>query len=141
MKTKRKLTDTEIEDLYLNKNKNQSQIAQEANISRERVRQIINKLGLPTGREMLAEKREEKEKEKAKRRIQRQKAIEYNRKNRDKQLCDKYQYLQDLWESGKTLKEIENETGISKGSLSWIIGMMRSKFDWFQKRRPNYKRK
>lgn len=141
MKTKRKLTDTEIEDLYLNKNKNQSQIAQEANISRERVRQIINKLGLPTGREMLAEKREEKEKEKAKRRIQRQKAIKYNRKNRDKQLCDKYQYLQDLWESGKTLKEIENETGISKGSLSWIIGTMRSKFDWFQKRRPNYKRK
>ena len=122
--------------------KSQSSIAKEAGISRERARQIlVKKLGQPTGRTMLKNKRIIKAKEKAQLKQQRLKNKEVRALEKQQAYKDKYQHLQDMWEAGLMMKEIEEQSGISRGSLSWIIGNMRETFGWFDKRRPNYTRK
>lgn len=138
---KRLLSDDEIKDLYVNHGLSHSEIARRCGVSRERIRQLlVSNFSLPPGREMLAIKRQAKDDEKERLRLEREAKRAEAKENSAELLKKKYRHLQDLWMSGKSIKAIATEVNIPKSSLAWIIGDMRTRFGWFDKRRPSYKR-
>jgi transposase len=101
-------------------------------LSRERVRQIAKRLGAPTGRQIQAMTR-------IARAAQESEAKALAAQARKEARLEKYQRWQALWDRGLTVPEMAAELGMTPGSVSVRIVMLRRRFpDWFQLRRQSY---
>lgn len=101
-------------------------------LSRERVRQIAKRLGAPTGRQIQAMSR-------IARAAQESEAKALAAQARKEARLEKYQRWQELWDRGLTVPEMAAELGMTPGSVSVRIVMLRRRFpSWFALRRQAY---
>lgn len=104
-------------------------LAAKFGISRERVRQIANGVGAPTGRQLQMMRRLKKQKEKDALRQKRQEAREQDR-------YERYRPWRDLWAQGYSVKRIAASLCLQPGAVSVRIVNLRKDYpDWFPKRR------
>lgn len=104
-------------------------LAKAYGISRERVRQIAEGIGAPTGRELQILRRAERLRKKRAVRAQKAEAREAAKQAR-------YAKWRDLWAAGKMIPEMAAELGLKSGSVSVRIVKLRKEYpEWFPKRR------
>ncbi len=128
-----KLSDEDLESLEndLRGFQSHGKLAKKYGVSRERVRQIAERLGTPTGRElqMIRRYQQKRAAEEAKRRKQAEK---------EKAKFDKYALWRQMWKDGLKVQDMALELGLSEGSVSVrIVNLRKSYPDWFPLRRES----
>lgn len=117
-------------------NKTLQEIGDVAGISRERVRQIVEKAGCKPRRVANRERREimksvELEEKKLKAEVRKLERMQQTHSKNLKQ----YGELLELWESNYTITEIAVRLGKSEGYVGGTISRLRSRWGWFKYRR------
>ncbi len=126
-----KLTANELTELEaeLLAGRPHGELATRYGISRERVRQIGERIGSPSGRDLQLLRRAERARER-----------ELKRKERDerrrREHVVRYEPWRRLWDNGLTVKEMAEELGLQPGAVSVrIVNLRKAHPDWFPKRR------
>lgn len=105
------------------------ELAARYGVSRERVRQIGQRIGSPSGRELQLLRRAEKARE---REMQRQ----LRHERRKCEHVERYKPWRELWEKGLRVKEMAKELGLKPGAVSVkIVNLRKDHPTWFPKRR------
>ena len=106
-----------------------SKLSRAYGLSRERVRQIAQSLGAPTGREIQLVARHKKEQIRQQRAARRQ-------EQREKQRYEHYRRWRELWYEGVPVRDMAEELGLKPTSVGVRIANLRHEYpDWFPRRR------
>jgi len=115
-----KLTKEQVDQLHadLRANVSHKPLSIKYGVSRERIRQIAQTLGTPTGRELRAMKKSKKLAETAKERQERQ-----SKQSRAKYL--RYSLWRSMWAEGLHIRDMAVRLGTTPGTVSHRIAMLR----------------
>lgn len=104
-------------------------VSRDYNLSRERVRQIAEAIGAPTGRELQLLRRAERKRKKEAEKKERQRIREQEKEER-------YRPWRKLWAEGYSVAEMAERLGLNPGSVSVrIVNLRKQHPDWFPKRK------
>lgn len=111
------------------------ELAREYGLSRERIRQIAETIGAPTGRQLQDRRRYERQR----RKLERQQELQELRK-REKHL--KYRPWREMWAEGVPIKEMARRLGQKPGTVGVrIVNLRKEHPDWFPLRRPQLRQR
>jgi len=107
-------------------------LAKAYNLSRERVRQIAEAIGAPSGRELQLLRRAERIRKKEAEKAERQRIRELEKEER-------YKKWRELWRKGYTVPQMAKKLGLNPGSVSVRVVNLRKKHPtWFPKRNSRH---